>query len=92
MNIKKATQQYEAWLAERTTLVGADLDFKHQQMTEGAFPFLRATFYRWAQVFPEACPDLAKAPRLAARGDGNDDGGNAAGLERLEEVGRLRAK
>ena len=43
--------------------------FKHQQMASGAFPFLRSTFYRWAQVFPDACPDLAKAPALLGVGD-----------------------
>ena len=31
-------------------------------MTAGAFPFLRSTFYRWAQTFPKICPDLAKRP------------------------------
>lgn len=69
MNIQKATEKYEAWLAERTTLVQADLEFKHQQMATGVFPFLRSTFYRWAQVFPEACPELARAPTLLAVGD-----------------------
>ncbi len=69
MNIQKATEKYEAWLAERTTLVQADLKFKHQQMAVGVFPFLRSTFYRWAQVFPEACPELAKTPKLLAVGD-----------------------
>lgn len=69
MNIQKATTQYEAWLAERTTLVQADLDFKHAQMSDGVFPFLRSTFYRWAQVFPEACPELAKTPVVLAVGD-----------------------
>ena len=69
MNIHTATKSYEAWLGEQTTLVQADLDFKHQQMTTGAFPFLRATFYRWAQIFPEVCPTLANAPALLAVGD-----------------------
>lgn len=69
MNIQKATQAYEAWLAERTTLVPADLAFKHAQMAAGAFPFLRSTFYRWAQIFPKTCPDLMKAPVLLAVGD-----------------------
>ncbi len=69
MNIQKATQVYEAWLAERTTLVPADLAFKHEQMASGVFPFLRATFYRWAQVFPKTCPELVKAPVLLAVGD-----------------------
>jgi hypothetical protein len=33
------------------------------------FPFFRATYYRWAQLWPEVCPDLAKAPHVLAVGD-----------------------
>ena len=64
MNIQKSTQAYEAWLAERTTLVPADLAFKHTQMA--ADPFLRPTFHRWAQIFPKTCPELIRAPTLLA--------------------------
>lgn len=39
----------------------ADLAFKHMQMAAGAFPFLRATFYRLSIVFEEA--------RLMSKGD-----------------------
>ena len=38
-------------------------------MAEGAFPFLRATFYRWVQTWPAICPDLAAAPTVLAVGD-----------------------
>jgi hypothetical protein len=69
MNIQRSTTEYEAWLAERTTLVPADLHYKHVQMTAGVFPFLRSTFYRWAQLFPEVCPELSKAPEVLAVGD-----------------------
>ena len=69
MNIQKATESYEVWLGKRTTLVKADLGFKHAQMATGPFPFLRSTFYRWAQIFPEVCPELSKAPMLLAVGD-----------------------
>lgn len=69
MNIQKSTQVYEAWLAERTTLVPADIAFKHAQMAADVFSFLRATFYRWAQVFPKTCPEPFKAPTLLAVGD-----------------------
>lgn len=69
MNILKATQSYEAWLGERTTLVKADLEFKHTEMATAAFPFLRSTFYRWAQIYPEVCPELVRAPVLLAVGD-----------------------
>jgi hypothetical protein len=69
MNVLKATRKFEKWLAERTRIVKADLDFKHQQMARAAFPFLRATFYRWVQVWPEVCADLNHAPRVLAVGD-----------------------
>jgi hypothetical protein len=36
------------------------LDKKHRKMSEGAFPFLRATFYRWVEQFPAICPALAQ--------------------------------
>src|SRR5207245_8935057 len=52
-----------------TTLVKRDLRLKHKHMAAAAFPFLRATFYRWVQVWSEVCPDLAKAPRVLAVGD-----------------------
>ncbi len=69
MNIAKATRRYEQWLARHTPLVKPDLRLKHRHMAEAAFPFLRATFYRWMQVWPEVCPDLAKAPKVLAVGD-----------------------
>jgi len=69
MNIVKATHRFEEWLGRHTTLVKPDLRLKHQRMAEAVFPFLRATFYRWMQVWPEVCPDLAKAPRVLAVGD-----------------------
>jgi hypothetical protein len=69
MNIVKATHRFEEWLGRHTKVVKADLRLKHQRMAEAVFPFLRATFYRWMQLWPEVCPDLARAPRLLAVGD-----------------------
>ena len=69
MRIKKATKKYETWLAKQIPIVAADLALKHTRMAEDAFPFLRATFYRWVQVWPEICSDLARAPRVLAVGD-----------------------
>jgi hypothetical protein len=69
MNVVKATAKYEAWLATHLKIVPKDLAFKHEQMRLAPFPFLRATYYRWAQVFPEACGEAAKAPRTLAVGD-----------------------
>ena len=42
---------------------------KHQQMAEAAFSFFRATFYRWLQLWPNTCPELANAPSVLAVGD-----------------------
>ena len=69
MNIIKATHRFEEWLGRHTPLVKADLRLKHDRMADAVFPFLRATFYRWMQIWPEVCPDLAKAPRVLAVGD-----------------------
>jgi hypothetical protein len=69
MRIKKATKKYEAWLANHITVVPSDLALKHTRMAEDPFPFLRATYYRWVQVWPEACAELARAPRVLAVGD-----------------------
>ena len=38
-------------------------------MAEDPFNFLRGTFYRWAQVWREVCPELAQAPEVLAVGD-----------------------
>jgi len=69
MNIFKATADFEQWLAKRLPIVRRDIVLKHLHMAEAAFPFFRATFYRWLQHWPEVCPDLAKAPAVLAVGD-----------------------
>jgi hypothetical protein len=69
MKIGKATEKYEAWLSRRLRLIEADLNFKHQQMRSAPFPFLRATFYRWAQIWEEVCGAAARAPKVLAAGD-----------------------
>jgi hypothetical protein len=69
MNIMEATRSYERWLASHTHIVKTDLARKHQFMAQAPFPFLRATYYRWAQVFPEVCKQNAKAPKVLAVGD-----------------------
>jgi hypothetical protein len=50
-------------------VVEADLAFKHEQMRADPFLFFRATFYRWAQLWPELCPKLARRPAVLAVGD-----------------------
>lgn len=69
MNIVNATHRYEAWLAAHTVVVAADLARKHDEMAAEPFAFLRATFYRWAQLWPEICGQLMDAPRVGAVGD-----------------------
>ncbi len=69
MNIVKATRRFEDWLGHHTELIQKDLRLKHASMKQAVFPFLRATYYRWAQIWPEVCSDLAKAPHLLAVGD-----------------------
>jgi hypothetical protein len=69
LRIAKATARYEAWLGERLTLVEPDLRLKHARMGEEVFAFLRATYYRWAQRWPELCPDLVSAKKVLGVGD-----------------------
>jgi len=69
MNIQQATRQYETWLASHIPVVKSDLDAKHELMAHDAFSFLRATFYRWMQLFPALCPKASGAPAVLAIGD-----------------------
>ena len=69
MNVVKATRLFEAWLAQHTHIDQKDLRLKHSNMKADVFMFLRATYYRWVQVWPKVCPDLAKAPQVLAVGD-----------------------
>jgi len=69
MKIDQATKDYEKWLGRQIPLVPADLRLKHSFMKRNSFAFLRATFYRWMQVWVEVCADLATAPVLRAIGD-----------------------
>src|ERR1035438_9565113 len=69
MKIAKATERYEAWLSRHLQILEEDLKLKHEAMRSEPFPFLRATFYRWAQVWTEVCPEAARAPKVLAVGD-----------------------
>jgi hypothetical protein len=69
MNIRQATTQYEAWLGRQLRLLKNDLRIKHEKMRADPFLFLRATFYRWAQVWPRVCPPCVGGPRVLSVGD-----------------------
>ena len=68
-SIVDSTADFERWLASQTALVPEDLEVKHQRMAEDLFPFLRATFYRWAEVWPIVCAELDKGLQLLGVGD-----------------------
>lgn len=69
MNIIEATKSYEAWLGKRITLLPADLRRKHAAMAESPFLFLRATFYRWMQLWADVCAAEQHAPKVLGVGD-----------------------
>jgi hypothetical protein len=69
MDILTATKDFEKWVSRRTHVVKSQFSEKHKQMAESPVQFLRGTFYRWTQLFPEICPDLRKAPAVLAVGD-----------------------
>src|SRR5580700_5683811 len=69
MKIAKATTRYEAWLERHLRILPEDLAIKHEQMRTAVFPFLRATYYRWAQIWEEVCGEAALAPKALAVGD-----------------------
>jgi hypothetical protein len=69
MNCHEATKSYETWVARHTRIIKPDLRLKHEQMSAELFSFMRATFYRWLELWTERCGDLAKAPATLAVGD-----------------------
>ena len=68
MHIIEATREFEHWLGRQLPIVLQNIQTKHASMAEFPFSFFRATFYRWVQLWPAVCKDLALAPRLLAVG------------------------
>jgi len=58
-DIIESTKQYEKWLREQTDVSEKLIERKHRKMGDSPFEFLRATFYRWVELWPEVCPQLA---------------------------------
>ncbi|CCW34524.1 hypothetical protein CTKA_00456 [Chthonomonas calidirosea] len=69
MRIQRATRLYNEWMALYTVPVESDLQLKYKAMASSAFPFLRATFYRWMQRWPKVCAEFANAPTVLGVGD-----------------------
>src|SRR6476659_6249826 len=70
-DFRKANTEYEDWLREALDgeIIEGDLHAKHEKMSSGAFPFLRATYWRWAETILDVCPTLADAPEVLGVGD-----------------------
>ena len=58
-SIVVASAHYESWLDTQVEVVRADVKAKHEAMAADPFSFLRATYYRWAQVWPLLGKDWA---------------------------------
>jgi hypothetical protein len=69
MNFRDSTAKYETWLGKRLKLVDHDVKLKHEAMRADLFPFFRATYYRWAQLWPQICEDQQSAPVALTVGD-----------------------
>jgi uncharacterized protein (DUF2252 family) len=63
MSVERSTARYEQWLQEKLKpnqeIFDCQIKKKHKAMADDPFQFLRATFYRWAQVWPQECGELA---------------------------------
>ena len=73
MKIVKATEDYESWLATSIPILKEDLKYKHQRMADDLFEFMRATFYRWMELWPKYCEDLDDATEVLSVGDLHSD-------------------
>jgi hypothetical protein len=69
VDFASATAAYEDFLRQHISVVDKDLKKKHKDMHKDELAFFRATYYRWAQLFPKALPDMMKAPKINAVGD-----------------------
>ncbi|MGZ9236066.1 MAG: DUF2252 family protein [Anaerolineales bacterium] len=69
MKIFKATRKYEKWLRQEHGVFEDDLSFKAKKLAEDPSAFLRGTFYRWMQLWPNVCKNLSDAPLVLSIGD-----------------------
>ncbi len=69
MNIQEATASYEGWMRKGALIVDKELRDKHFKMKENPFAFFRGTYYRWAQLWPKACPKSKRSPVVLSVGD-----------------------
>jgi hypothetical protein len=69
MTFKESNRRYENWLAKHLQVVRTDLLLKHEEMADSPFKFLRATFFRWSELWLEHFKDLSAGPQPLAVGD-----------------------
>ena len=71
MDVATATASYERWLGRFFALHAPDVDYKHARMSDpdDPFPFFRGTYFLWAALWPEVCPEEADPPPVLAVGD-----------------------
>lgn len=69
MKIFKATRRFEKWLRRELGVFEDDLSLKATRLAEDPSAFLRGTFYRWMQLWPDICKKLADAPLVLSVGD-----------------------
>jgi Uncharacterized protein conserved in bacteria (DUF2252) len=98
--IVESTKAYEKWLRDQLgkNLVEPDLRTKHLRMAESAFPFLRATYWRWAETILDICPEFKGAPPVLGVGDlhlenfgtwRDDDGRLVWGVNDFDEAAEM---
>jgi hypothetical protein len=68
MNIFKATQDFEQWLATQLPLVRKDIALKHALMAEAPFPFFWSDLLPMAATMARGVWRSGQGARLTGRG------------------------
>jgi uncharacterized protein (DUF2252 family) len=69
MTFSKLNRAYETWLRTQVPVIEKDLILKNQRMLENPFFFLRATFFRWSDLWIENMQQFSSSPKILAIGD-----------------------
>ncbi len=67
--IVRSTKHYDSWLLALEPAFEHDLKQKLKVVAGVPGDFLRATFYRWSERFPDVCLEVISAPSVGAVGD-----------------------
>ena len=68
-SIQQATVSYEDWLSSKVVVGSGFRKRLHHAMSASREGFFRATFFRWAETFPQICAQLADSPLVLGVGD-----------------------